>query len=98
MNWDGSTKVEIIELTPEFGIHFIYVPDGYNVSSYSVTEHETKIIGRLKQFNRIKLIKTWKQDHSDLVGMFTELLIKRGWDFETYPNPIAFGVIQLNRL
>lgn len=87
-----DTRMEIVEIDEKFSVHFIYVPDGYNITSHKISEHKTQVIGRLKQFNRLKCISTWKQDHKDLVAFFSEILEKRGWDFRQFPNPIAVGV------
>lgn len=89
---DIDTKMEIVEIDEKFSVHFIYVPEGYNITSHTITEHKTQVIGRLKQFNRLKCIASWKQDHKDLVAFFTQILEKRGWDFRQFPNPIAVGV------
>jgi hypothetical protein len=86
-----DTKVEIVEIDERLSIHFIYVPEGYNISKLSLSDHETKVIGRLKQFNRIKMLENWKKDNVNLVKVFTNILEKRGWDFNKFPNPIAYA-------
>ncbi len=86
-----DTKVEIVEIDERVAIHFVYVPEGYNISKLSLADHETKVIGRLKQFNRIKLLQKWRKDNGNLVETFTKILEKRGWDFNQFPNPIAYA-------
>ncbi len=86
-----DTKVEIIEIDERFSIYFVYVPEGYNISKLSLSDHEAKVIGRLKQFNRIKMLEKWKKDNGNLVQVFTNILEKRGWDFNQFPNPIAYA-------
>lgn len=85
-------KLAIVKIDEKFSVHFIPVPEGYHITSHTITEHKTQVIGRLKQFNRLKCIASWKQYHKDLVMLFTKILEKAGWDFDQSPNPIAVGV------
>lgn len=86
-----ETKIEIISINTTLSIHFIYVPEDYSISKLNLENHKTKVIGRLKQFNRVELLSTWKKDNGNLVELFTKLLEKRGWDFKEFPNPIAYA-------
>ena len=90
-NFPSETKMEIVSIDEKLSIHFLYVPEGYVISKLTFESHKTQVIGRLKQFNRVKLLKTWKKDNGDLVKLFTEVLSKRGWDFGQYPNPVAYA-------
>lgn len=84
-----ESKIEIISVDEKVSIHFIHVPDDYKVKKFDLSEHKTQVIGRLKQFNKYKIISSWKEGNKDLVKFFTQLLSERGWDFEKYPNPIG---------
>lgn len=85
-----ETKIEVITITDEVTIHFLYVPEGYKFKKIVMEHHRTKLIGKLKQFNRIKLLASWKKENGDLVKLFSEALEKRGWDFKKFPNPTAY--------
>ena len=67
------------------------MPDGYVVSKLSLSEHKTEVLGRLKQFNKLKYLKSWRKENGNLVKIFTEVLEKRGWDFVQFPNPVAYA-------
>lgn len=90
-NFPSETKMEIVSIDEKLSIHFLYVPEGYIISKLTFEDHKTQVIGRLKQFNRVKLLKTWKKDNGDLVKLFTEVLSNRGWDFSQFPNPVAYA-------
>jgi len=85
-----ETKIEIFTLDKLFNLYFIYVPKGYKTKSITMEQHKSRQLGRLKSFNRIKLLEHWKKQHGDLVKFFTSALENRGCDFDKYPNPIAF--------
>ena len=86
-----DTKIEIVSINEKLSIHFLYVPDGYVVSKLSLSEHKTEVLGRLKQFNKLKYLKSWRKENENLVKIFTEVLEKRGWDFVQFPNPVAYA-------
>ena len=90
-NFPSETKMAIVSIDDNLSIHFLYVPEGYNITKLTFEHHKTQVIGRLKQFNRVKLLQNWKQNNGDLVKIFTEILQKRGWDFNQYPNPVAYA-------
>jgi hypothetical protein len=87
-------KTEIVQVTDNLCIQFIYVPEDHRVSNLEVEGHETCFIGRLNQFNRIKLLQNWKNHHGDLERIFTAVLSSRGWDFNEFPNPGAFFLLK----
>lgn len=82
-------KTVIISLTNEISMLFVYVPDGYDLSRYSIEVLEIQKIGRLNSFNRLKILKPWKKDNN-LVQLFKIALKREGWNFDKFPNPIAF--------
>ena len=86
-----DTKIEIVSINEKLSLHFLHVPDGYVVSKLSLSEHKTEVLGRLKQFNKLKHLKSWRKENENLVEIFTEVLEKRGWDFVQFPNPIAYA-------
>lgn len=86
-----ETKYEIISINENISIHFIYVPKGYEIKKNDLEGFETKKLSRLKDLNRVRLIKHWKENNSCLVKFFTEVLNKKGWDFNKFPNPTAFA-------
>lgn len=90
-NFPSETKMEIVSIDDKLSIHFLYVPEGYDITKLTFEYHKTQVIGRLKQFNRVKLLQNWKQNNGDLVKIFTEILQKRGWDFSQFPNPVAYA-------
>jgi hypothetical protein len=85
-----KTYVEIIGISKEFAIKFIYVPNGYSITKFNFEGHRMDKIGKLNSFNRLKILKSWRQKNNNLVKLFTELLLKKDWDFIKYPNPMAF--------
>jgi len=85
-----ETNLSVIKIDDKLSIHFVYVPEGYAISELTLDNHETQVIGRLKQLNRIKSMKSWKKEGGDLVKLFTDALLKLGWDFEAFPNPVAY--------
>lgn len=87
----SETKMEIFSIDDKLSIHFLNVPEGYNISKLNFEHHKTQVIGRLKQFNNVKLLHSWKKDNGDLVKIFADMLEKRGWDFSQYPNPVAYA-------
>lgn len=87
----NEVKMEIVGIDDKLSIHFLYIPKDFNIKSLNFDHHKTQIIGRLNQFNRIKILKKQKEDNGDLVKLFTEILQKRGWDFESFPNPVAYA-------
>ena len=87
----SETKMEIISIDENLSIHFIYVPHGYAISKLTMEKHVTQVIGRLKHLNRVKILKSWKKDNGDLVKAFTEILKSRGWDFDKFPDPVAYA-------
>lgn len=82
-------KVEIVAITNNFALQFVHIPKGYKYKSSNFEESETRYLGKLNNFNRLKLIEHWKQDNTCLVESFTKVLEKKGWDFNKFPNPIA---------
>lgn len=90
-NNELSSKIEIVSIDDKFSIHFISIPEGYMVTNLNLELHKTWLIGRLNQFNRVKLLKPWRKGNKDLVAFFTDILQKRDWDFIKFPNPIAFA-------
>lgn len=86
-----ETKLEIIQISDVISIHFLYIPEGYTFKKITMDNHKTKLIGKLKQFNRLKLLSNWKEANGDLVKLFTEALEKKGWDFKKFPNPTAYA-------
>ena len=90
-NSEILTKHEIISITDKLSIHFIYVPIGYKVSNLSLSEHEVVKLTRLKNLNRSKLLHKWKLKVGNLSDFFAKQLKYKDWDFEKYPNPIAFA-------
>ena len=85
-----KTRIEVVSISEEVSIHFLYVPEGYKFKKIVMEHHKTKLIGKLKQFNRIKILSVWKKDNRDLVKLFTDVLEKKGWDFKEFPNPTAY--------
>jgi hypothetical protein len=85
-----KTKMEIISINDKLSIHFLYVPKDYDITKLTFEQHKTRIIGRLNQFNRIKILECWKKDNVNLVKIFTRILQKRGWNFDLFPNPVAY--------
>jgi hypothetical protein len=84
-------NAEIVSINDKFFIYFLSIPNDYEISNFKVEHHKTHIIGRLNQFNRIKVLKNWKKEYGCLVKLFKEVLEKRGWDFREYPNPVALA-------
>lgn len=86
-----ESKIEIVGISKELSIHFIHVPDGYSISKLNLSDHKTEVLGRLNQFNRLKYLKKWKEENGNLVHLFTNVLKSKGWDFEKFPNPVAYA-------
>jgi hypothetical protein len=85
-------KIEIVSINDKISIHFMHVPEGFNIMNLTYEHHQTKVIGKLKQFNRVKLLEKWKENNGNLVEIFTGILRERGWDFNKFPNPVAYAV------
>lgn len=86
-----DTKYEIIAVNDDLSLHFIYVPEGYELSKVDLSEHETKKLSRLKNLNRVKMLKHWKDQNGCLVEFFKKVLISKGWDFKSFPDPTVFA-------
>ena len=86
----GKAVVELIELSSTSFILFSSIPDGYNVTGSTLENHIFQRLGKLKSFNRIKVLEKWRSQHGDIYKIFKDALISRNWDFEKYPNPDAF--------
>lgn len=87
-------KTEIVQVTNNLSIQFLYVPEDSRVTKFEMEGHEIFFIGRLKQFNRIKYLKKWRNKYGDLVKLFTKALSNRGWNFTEFPNPVAFFLLE----
>jgi hypothetical protein len=53
----NEVKMEIVGIDDKLSIHFLYIPKDFNIKSLNFDHHKTQIIGRLNQFNRIKILK-----------------------------------------
>ncbi len=88
--YQAAMQMEIISLTKDVSIAFIHATDGHRVNSFTVEQHRTEYIGKLKSFNRLKCLKQWKKNNGDLVKAFIKILNKKDWDFVQWPNPDAY--------
>lgn len=84
-----QSKIEIINITKDLSIHFVYIPDGYKMNRYILENHKIYRIGKLSFFNKSKKLEYLRKHKPDLVNFFTEELKKKGWDFNLYPDPTA---------
>lgn len=82
--------VRQIKINDLVTMHFVYVPENMHISNVAIDGHTCDIIGRLKSFNRLKVLKPWKEKYPNLVKTFTDTLIGMEWDFEKHPNPVMF--------
>lgn len=89
-------KIQIVQFTETVCLYFIYMPDGYEFKEFKIDNHESKYIGRLKSFNRLKILEHWKEQNGCLVTAFTKLLNTYDWDFDKFPNPIAVLTMSKN--
>lgn len=86
-----DTKYEIISINEKLSLHFVYVPEGFEISKIDLSEHETKKLSRLKNLNRVKLLSHWKKQNGCLVKCFEKILKSKNWDFDKFPNPTVFA-------
>lgn len=87
----NESKIAIVNIGDNLSIYFMYIPDGYGITEVNSETQKTQIIGKLKQFNKLKILKPQKLDNGDLVKLFTDVLIQKGQDFNKYPNPTAYA-------
>lgn len=85
-----ETAYEIVSITKELSLHFVFIPDGYELKKFELSEHSTKKISRLKDLNRVKMLNHWKKENGCLVKAFEEILKRRNWNFDKFPNPMVF--------
>jgi hypothetical protein len=88
-----ETHTEIIGLSKGISMLFIHVPEGYKCTEFSVENNRMEKVGKLNSFNRLKILKTWRKKDVNLVQIFTMALKIKDWDFEKYPNPFAFILV-----
>lgn len=85
-----QSNVTSIKINNKAWMFFIYAPKGFKISKLDIECHDCYVLGRLSQFNRLKALRTWREELGDLVKLFTSALTQKGWDFNKYPNPIGF--------
>ena len=68
---------------------FIGVKETHDITSFELSEHETQYIGRLKEFNTLEVLETWRKNNLDIEKLFTMRLKCFKWNFTEYPNPIG---------
>ena len=88
---ENNFKIELITVNDNLVVQFFGVPDNYELSNVGLEGFKTEKIGRLKSFNRLKLFRKQKSQGQNLVKIFTEFLNIKKWDFDKFPNPIAYG-------
>lgn len=91
----NGTHIDWVFLDDIFTVQFIYCPKGFKVISNKLEGHLTKKIGKLNSFNRLKSLESWRDKKYNLVDKFKEVLIKKGWDFDKYPNPDANLIVNI---
>jgi hypothetical protein len=91
-------KMESFGLDENHSINFFNIPEGYTMKKFTISEHDTYNIGRLRSFNRLGILKSWKkQVGGNLYNFFREALEKRGWNLNDNPNPYAVLVKYKNK-
>jgi len=93
-----ESKIELINISDDVMLVFLYVPKGYKQTKFTLTRYETKCIGHLNSFNRIKILSHLKKENKCLVSEFRKVLMSRGWDFAIYPNPTCTIAVSLDRI
>lgn len=73
----------------EISMMFVAVPETHELTSFELSEHVTKYIGRLKEFNTLDVLKNWRKDNFDVEKLFTDKLIHWKWNFKEFPNPVG---------
>ena len=94
MGKDLSPKMEIVDVNNDYAVMFIGVGNTYKVSNVKIEGFKLTYLGLLSNFNRIKVLKTWRDNNDDLVQVFRSVLNKRGYDPKLNPTAYLMKKIQ----